>query len=69
MMATSTTTTDRNIARETSVAVSRLAMPVSSGQGHRPGRGETVSVPRVSQSMFLRNARMISEMPMVAMAR
>ena len=38
-----------------------------SGVGH--GMGDTDMVPRVSQSMFLISARMISEMPMVAMAR
>ncbi len=31
--------------------------------------GDTVSVPRVSQSAFLMKARMISEMPIVAIAR
>ena len=44
-------------------------MPVSCGVGTGQGTGDTVSVPRVSQSMFLTKARMISEMPMVAMAR
>ncbi len=41
----------------------------SCGSGVGQEIGDTVSVPRVSQSMFLSRARMISEMPMVAMAR
>ncbi len=41
----------------------------SRGVGTGQSMGETVSVPRVSQSAFLRNVRMISAMPRVAIAR
>ena len=47
--------------------VHRYAYSPGVGTGH--GIGDTVSVPRVSQSAFLIRARMISEMPIVAMAR
>ena len=60
MMAVSHTVTARNSERETISARVVSLMPVSSAVGTGQGRGDTVSVPRVSQSMFLRKARMIS---------
>ena len=41
----------------------------SAGDCTGQGRGETVSVPRVSQSAFFRKCFMIWAMPRVAMAR
>ncbi|MND05625.1 hypothetical protein D3C83_265400 [compost metagenome] len=41
----------------------------SCGRGVGQGTGVTFCVPRVSQSAFLITARMISEMPIVAIAR